>query len=365
MNKIKILAINPGSASVKIALYENKAIVFEESIENSMSELTDNNDLNSTIPAKIEGILTCLEKHHIPLESIDAFCGRAGGLVSLQGGVYAINEKMLEHAKIGYSMKHASNLGVQIAYQLAQKNNKPSFTVNPVTVDELQDVARITGIKGIYKKCIFHALNQKEVAYQYAESINKEYDSLNLIVVHLGSGITIGAHKKGKVIDVNNALDGDGSFSTNRAGSIAGTNLIDLCFSGDYTKDELYNLITKKGGLISLLGTNDIRAVLKMIQNGNEHAKLVLDSMIYQIAKQVGAVSVNFAGNIDSIILTGAIANSEYFVSNLEKYISFLGKVTVIPGEKEMQALANGALRALTNKEKILDYTGIPVEFNN
>ena len=227
----------------------------------------------------------------------------------------------------------------------------------------MQDVSRITGIKGIYKKCIFHALNQKEVAYQYAKSINKKYEDLNLIVVHLGSGITIGAHKKGKVVDVNNALDGDGAFTTNRTGSVTATNLIDLCFSGKYTKNELYNLVTKSGGLISLLGTNDIREVVSMIETGNEYAKLVLDAMIYQIGKQVGAMSINFGKDLDGIILTGAIAYSDYFVSRLKNYIDFLSEVIVIPGEKEMQALVNGTLRVLNNEEKALTYTGIPVKF--
>lgn len=363
MKIYRILAINPGSASVKIALYENDNLVYEESIKNTMSELTDVHDLNSTIPSKIDSILLSLKNHNIALESIDAFCGRAGGLTSLKGGVYTINDKILEHARTGYSMKHASNLGVQIAYELAQKNSKPSYTINPVTVDELQDISRITGIKGIYKKCIFHALNQKEVAYQYAKSINKKYEDLNLIVVHLGSGITIGAHKKGQVVDVNNALEGDGAFTTNRTGSVTATNLIDLCFSGKYTKDELYNLVTKSGGLISLLGTNDIREVVSMIEKGNEYAKLVLDAMIYQIGKQVGAMSINFGKNLDGIILTGAIAYSDYFISRLKNYIEFLGKVIVIPGEKEMQALANGTLRVLNNDEKPLTYTGIPVKF--
>ena len=364
MNKIKVLAINPGSDSVKIALYENHDLIFQENIKNTIRELTTNNDLNSTIPYKIKRILEILQKNNIPLESIDAFCGRAGGLTSLKGGVYIINKQMLEHAKSGFSLKHYSNLGVQIAYYLAQKNNKPSFTVNPVTVDELQDVSRLTGIRGIYRESIFHALNQKEVAYQYAKSINQKYENLNLIVVHLGSGVTVGAHKKGKVVDVNNALNGDGPFTTNRAGSIAATNLIDLCFSGNYSKNELYNLITKKGGLISLLGTNDVREVMEMIQNGDSYAKLVLDTMIYQIAKQIGSMSINFNCNLDAIILTGAIANSEYFVSTLKDYISFLGKIIIMSGEKEMEALVNGTLRVLNHEELALNYTGIPKNFD-
>lgn len=361
MNKVKILAINPGSDSLKIALYENHDLIFQENIKNTMEELTNNNDLNSTIPHKIKKILEILHKNNIPLEAIDAFCGRAGGLTSLKGGVYIINKKILEHAKYGFSLKHYSNLGVQIAYDLAQRNHKPSFTVNPVTVDELQEVSRLTGIKDINRESIFHALNQKEVAYQYAKSIGKKYEDLNLIVVHLGSGITVGAHKKGKVVDVNNALNGDGPFTTNRAGSITATNLIDLCFSGKYSKSELYNIITKKSGLMSHLGTNDVRNVIKMIQNGNKYAKLVLDTMIYQIAKLIGSMSINFSGKLDAIILTGAIANSDYVISILKNYISFLGKIIIVPGEKEMEALVNGTLRVLNNEEPALNYTGIPI----
>lgn len=363
MKNFKILAINPGSDSVKIALYEDYNLIFQETVKNSMSELISNQNLNSTIPEKTQRILEVLKKHNISLSTIDAFCGRAGGLTSLDGGIYEINEKILEHARCGFSLMHYSNLGVQIAYNLAQINNKPSFTVNPVTVDEFQEVSRLTGIKGIYRESIFHALNQKEIAYQYAKSINKKYEDLNLIVVHLGSGITVGVHKKGKVVDVNNALNGDGPFTTNRAGSVVATNLIDLCFSGEYSKEDLYNLITKKGGLISHLGTNDVREVIRMIENGDKYAELVLNAMIYQIAKQIGGMSVNFGRTIDGIILTGAIAKSDYFISILEKYISFLGKIIVMPGEKEMEALAFGTLRVLKDEEKAIHYTGIPISF--
>ena len=363
IKKLKVLAINPGSDSVKIALYEENNLMFRENIKNSISELKNNLDLNLIIPSKIKKILDKLNEHSVLLEEIDAFCGRACGLTSLKEGVYRINEKILEHARKGYSLKHYSNIGVQIAYELAKKNNKPAFTVNPVTVDELQDTSRITGIKGLYRQSIFHALNQKEVAYQYAKSINKKYNELNLIVVHLGSGITVGVHKKGKVVDVNNALNGDGPFTTNRAGSIDATNIIDLCFSGKYTKDDLYNLITKRGGLVSLLETNDIREVIKMIQNGNKYAQLVLNAMIYQIAKQIGAMSINFKGNIDAIIITGAIANSKYFVLHLREYIDFLGKVIVMPGDMEMEALVNNTLQVMKGKKIILNYTGESMDY--
>lgn len=361
MSIYKILSINPGASSTKVALFENEKSIFQETIYHNPEELKQFKEISDELPYRTNQVLDTLKKHNILLETIDAFSGRAGGLVPIKGGVYKVNDKLLNHAKTGLTMKHQSNLGVQIAHNLAKINNKQAYTVNPVTVDELQDISRITGIKGVYRTTIFHALNQKEVAHQYAESINKKYDELNLIVVHLGSGITIGAHKQGKVIDVNNALNGEGPFTTNRTGYVDTLTLMNMCFSGKYSKNDIYDIITKKGGLTSILGTNDILKVIEMIDNGNEEAKLVLESMIYQIAKQIGSYSVNYNGNIDAIILTGAIANSDYFVSHLKQYISFLGKVIVIPGEKEMEALSNGVLRALNGEEEILEYTGEPI----
>ena len=259
-------------------------------------------------------------------------------------------------------MKHASVLGAQIAYNLAKINNKKAYVVNPVTVDEKQEISRITGIKGIYNQSIFHALNQKEVAHQYANSIGKKYDELNLIVAHLGGGISVGAHKNGKIIEVNNALNGDGPFAPTRSGKVPAIDLIEMCFSGKYSEEELKELITKKGGLVSHLGTSDARDVVKMIAEGNEYAKLVYDAMIYQVAKEIGAQSVVLKGKVDAIILTGGMAYDEYFIKTLKEYISFIGKVVIIPGEEEMQALSNGVLRVLNGEEKAQEYTGVPVK---
>lgn len=361
MKKYRILSINPGSNSTKVALYDNEEMIFQESIYLEENELKKFNELSEELPYRTKQVLDSLKKHNISLNSIDAFSGRAGGLVSTKGGVYKVNDKMLEHAKIGYTMKHPSNLGVQIADNLAKINGKKAYTVNPVTVDELQDVSRITGIKGVNRSTIFHALNQKEVAYQYAKSIGKKYNELNLIVVHLGSGVTVGAHKLGKVVDVNNALNGEGPFTTNRTGNINALTLMNMCFSGKYTKNDIYNMLTKKGGLVSLLGTNDVKKIVERIKNGDQEAKLVLNAMIYQIAKEIASYSVNFGGNIDAIIITGAIANSEYFTTILKEYIEFLGKVIIIPGEKEMEALSNGVLRILRGEEEALEYTGKPI----
>lgn len=246
MKKFKMLAINPGSDSLKIALFENEELFFNETIYYSSSKIKEIRNEHDELQFKTDMAIQTLKKHNISLDNIDAFSARTGGLTSLAGGVYLVNDLLLKHAKEGFSLKHASNLGVQIAHNLSLLNKKPAYTVNPVTVDEFQDASRITGIKGIYRHSIFHALNQKEVAYQYAKKINKSYNELNLIVVHLGSGITIGAHKKGKVVDVNNALNGDGPFTTSRTGSVVASDLIALCFSDNYTKQEIYELVTKK-----------------------------------------------------------------------------------------------------------------------
>lgn len=258
-------------------------------------------------------------------------------------------------------MKHASVLGAQIAFSLAKINNKRAFVVNPVTVDEKEEISRITGIKGIYNKSIFHALNQKEVALQYSKSLGKKYEDLNLIVVHMGGGISVGAHKNGKIIDVNNALNGDGPMAPTRTGKIPAIDLIDMCYSGEYSKEDMVELITQKGGLVSHLGTSDLRDVVKMIENGDKYAELIYNAMIYQIAKEVGATSTVLKGKVDAIILTGGMAKDNTLVEKLKEYISYIGDIVLIPGEEEMQALSNGALRVLRGEEKALEYTGKPV----
>lgn len=357
----RILAINPGSTSTKIAVFDDEKMIFKENLTHEADKLDKFKDISEQLPYRTTMVIDALNKNNIPLETIDAFSGRGGGLVSVKGGTYEINETLLHHAQIGYTMKHASVLGAQIAYNLAKINNKKAYVVNPVTVDEKQEVSRITGIKGIYNKSIFHALNQKEVAYQYAKSIGKKYEDLNLIVVHLGGGISVGAHKNGKIIDVNNALNGDGPLAPTRSGKVPAIDLIEMCFSGKYSEEALKELITKKGGFVSHLGTSDARDVIKMIAEGNEYAKLVYDAMIYQVSKEIGAQSVVLKGKVDAIIITGGIAKDNYAVEQIKQYISHIGKVVIIPGEEEMQALSNGVLRVLNGEENAQEYTGIPV----
>lgn len=361
MEKFRILTINPGSTSTKIALYDDEELIFKEELTHEASKLEEYKTTSDQLPYRTEMVIEALKKHNIELSSIDAFSGRGGGLVSVKGGTYNVNDLLLEHARIGYTVQHASILGAQIAYNLAQKFGKRSFVVNPITVDEKEEVTRISGIKGVYNVSMFHALNQKEVAYRYAKSINKRYDELNLIVAHMGGGISVGAHKKGRIVDVNNAAEGDGPFSPTRSGSVTLMPIVEMCYSGKYTEKEMKELITKKGGLVSLLGTSDARDVDAMIEKGDKEAKLVYDAMIYQVAKAIGTYSVILKGKVDAIILTGGIARDEYVVEGLKDYVSYLGKIVVMPGEKEMDALANGALRVLRGEEEALEYTGIPV----
>lgn len=357
----RVLTINPGSTSTKIALFDEDKLIFKENLTHEAEKLAEFKEISDQLPYRTEMVLEALKNNNIKLESIDGFSGRGGGLVSMKGGTYAINDLLLKHASICYTMKHASVLGAQIAYNLAKVNGKKSFVVNPVTVDEKEEISRITGIKGIYNESIFHALNQKEVAYKYAKSIGKKYEDLNLIVAHLGGGISVGAHKKGKIIDVNNGLNGDGPFAPTRSGSIPAVDLIEMCYSGKYTKEEMKEIITKNGGLVSLLGTSDVREVKKMIEEGNEFAKLVYEAMIYNVAKAIGTYSVPLKGKVDAIILTGGIAHNNDLVDMIKDHVSFIGKVVVMPGEEEMEALANGALRVLRGEEEALIYTGIPV----
>lgn len=357
----RILTINPGSTSTKIALFDDEKLVFKENLTHEATKLAEFKTTSDQLPYRTEMVLESLKRNNIELETIDAFSGRGGGLVPIKGGTYTINELLLKHSQIGYTLKHASTLGPQIAYALAQRNNKKCFVVNPVNVDEKEEITRLTGVKGIYNESMFHALNQKEVAYRYAKSINMKYEDLNLIIVHLGGGISVGAHKNGKVVEVNNASEGDGTFAPTRSGSIPAVKLAEMCYSGKYTLDEVKDLITKKGGLVSLLGTSDVLEVKEMIKSGNKFAKLAYESMMYQVAKEIAAQSVILKGKIDAIILTGGIAHDKELVATITDYISFLGKVIAMPGEEEMEALANGALRILRGEEKALEYTGIPV----
>ena len=297
-----------------------------------------------------------LKENNIDVNSLDAIVGRGGMLRPIPGGTYEVTDKLLEDLKVGVSGQHASNLGGILAHEIAKEVGIKSFIVDPVVVDELQDIARISGMPELPRRSIFHALNQKAVAKRYAKENNKKYDELNLVVVHMGGGVSVAAHKNGQVIDVNNTLDGDGPFSPERAGSVPVGDLVKLCFSGKYTESEVYSKIVGKGGYVAYLNTNDVRDVLKAIEEGDNHAKLIFDAFIYQISKAIGEMSVVLKGKVDTIILTGGIAYSPVVINAIKENVNWISNLTVYPGEDELLALAQGAIRVLDEEEEAREY---------
>ena len=360
-NSYRVLAINPGSTSTKIGVFDGDECVFKVSIDHSLEELQAFKEISDQREFRLETVLNALKENNIAIESIDAFSGRGGSLECCEGGSYLINDLMYEDAKSMRIVKHPSALGIVIAYELGHKYQKPSFCVNPPDVDEFNIEARITGIPGIYRESRIHALNQKEIAIRYAHKVNSEYENLNLIICHAGGGISIAAHNHGKMIDCNDIINGDGPMAPTRSGFIPAKPLISLCFSGELSEKEIKALINKNGGIIAHLGTDDIKEVNEMIKNGNKKAKIIYDAMIYQIAKQIGAMYVALKCNCSAIILTGGIANDAYYVKKLSNYIKKLAKIEVMAGELELEALASGAIRVLTNQEKAKIYTSKPV----
>lgn len=350
---MKILVINPGSTSTKIAVYVDEIAYLVKNIRHSVEELANYPEVMDQFEFRKQLVVEELERQGIPF-SFDVVIGRGGLLKPLPGGVYEVNEVMIHDTR--YAIRsHACNLGCLIAADLASSlPGCRAFIADPGVVDELDDVARITGSPLMPRITIWHALNQRAVARHYAteQSIAHpkhpvRYEDLNLIICHLGGGISVGAHYHGRAIDVNNALDGEGPFSPERAGTLPAGQLIDLCYSGKYSRDELKKRISGHAGLAAHLGTTDVPKVVEAINKGDEKAKLVLDAMIYQVAKSIGAAAVVLYGKVDAILLTGGIAYSDYVISRLKERISFLAPIHVYPGENEMEALAMNALGVL------------------
>ncbi|MFT4415655.1 butyrate kinase [Fredinandcohnia humi] len=358
----RILVINPGSTSTKIGVYDNERSVFEKTIRHDSTELNSYETIFDQYEFRKTTILETLDNEGINISKLSAVCGRGGLLRPIQGGTYKVNEQMLKDLKVGYAGQHASNLGGILAYEIASGLNIPPFIVDPVVVDELDPVARISGFSLIERKSIFHALNQKAVARRVAKDLGKSYEELNLIVTHMGGGITVGVHKQGKVVDVNNGLHGDGPFSPERAGTVPAGDLVSLCFSGQYFRDEIMKKLVGQGGLVGYLGTNDAVKVEKMIENGDEKAELIYRAMAYQVAKEIGAASAVLSGRVDAIILTGGLAYGKEFVSKISKQVNWIADVIVHPGENELQALTEGALRVLRGEEIAKEYPGQPIQ---
>lgn len=352
----RILVINPGSTSTKIAVFDDENEVFKVNISHPLEEIQKYPRIIEQFSFRKVVILNELAKAGISKESLKAVVGRGGLLRPIPSGTYLVSEKMLEDLKAEVQGEHASNLGAMIAHSIATELNIPAYIVDPVVVDEMEEIARITGLPFIRRRSILHALNQKKVARQAAADIGKPYEELNLIVVHLGGGISVGAHKKGRIVDVNNALNGDGPFAPERAGSLPAVDLVELCFSGKYTKAEIKKLLAGKGGIVAHLGTNDMRAVEEKVKNGDPKAELIIKAMAYNVAKWIGAMATVLEGKIDAVVLTGGLAYYRYFVDLIKERCEFIAPVYIYPGEDEMKALAEGALRVLKGEEKARIY---------
>ena len=357
MIKRLILAINPGSTSTKFSLFEEDELVFEKTLRHSVDELKRFERITDQFHFRKDLIMNELSVRKIDQEKIAAVVGRGGLVKPIESGIYKVNQKMKEDLTAGVLGQHASNLGGLIADDIASSlGHASAFIVDPVVVDELQPVARISGSPEIERKSIFHALNQKAVSRLYAASINKKYEDLNLIVAHMGGGISVGAHKKGKVIDVNNALNGDGPFSPERSGGLPSGQLADLCFSGRFTHEQILSMITGQGGMMAYLGTNNFIDICRLADTGNEKALLIREAASYQIGKEIGAMAAVLNGDVDAIILTGGMAHQESNIKSIKSLISFIADVIVYPGEDELKALAYNGLLALDGKIEIKTY---------
>ncbi len=356
---MKILAINPGSTSTKIAVYNDLEPEIVQNLKHSAEDLSRFSSIIDQYDFRKQIIIDFLKNNGIALSSLDACVGRGGLLKPIPGGIYKVNDRMVEDLKKGIQGEHASNLGGILAREIALEagSNVEAYIVDPVVVDELQDEARFSGHPNLPRKSIFHALNQKAVARRYARENDKKYEELTLIVVHLGGGITVGVHKNGKVIDVNNGLDGEGPFSPERTGTLPVGDLARLCFSGKYELHEIKKMITGKGGFVAYLGSNDAYQVeLDALERGNETARQVFFAMAYQVAKEVGFVAPVVSGKVDAILITGGMARSKPICEYLEERIKFIAPVVIYPGEDEMQALTEGVYYGSLGEIPINEY---------
>ncbi len=357
MDKHYLLVINPGSTSTKIAIFENNEKIFQSIVRHSKEDFADCPDIYSQKPIRTKCLYDALAQADFELEKLSAVVGRCGLVEPIDSGTYIINEKMIEDLKDGSQMIHASSLGGLIAFDLGKQYGIPAYVVDPVVVDELETVARLSGFPGADRRSIFHALNTKAVARRCAADIGLKYEDARFVVAHMGGGVSVCAHRYGRVIDVNDAISGEGPFSPERCGAVPLEPIIEMCFSGRVTKKDMLGMVTKNGGMTAYLGTNDLIKVEKMIRQGDEFAALVVDSMAYQVAKDIGAMVAALCGRVDAIILTGGLAYSVRFTGAIKERVDTIAKLYTYPGEFEMEAMAAGGLRVLQGEERVAIYT--------
>lgn len=353
-----ILTINPGSTSTKIAVYRNREPVLETVLRHSREELDACGAVMNQREMRYKLVLKALADADFHIQQLDAVAGRCGMVKPLDSGTYLINERLRHDLTVGDASMHASSLGGLIAHEIGMELQIPAYTVDPVVTDEMNPEAKLTGIPGVERRSVFHALNAKAMAKRAAVAIGKAYENSRLIVAHMGGGVTIGAHLYGRVVDVNDAMTGEGPFTPERCGSVPLIPVIDMCFSGAYTHQEMIDLVTSGSGLQALLGTNDLRKCERMIKNGDSFASLVLESMAYQISKQIGAMVAVLSGRVDAIVLTGGLAYSDRFTGHIKKNVDLIAPVYVFPGENEMLAMAEGVLSVLEGRSRPMEYEG-------
>lgn len=356
MKKFKQLIINPGSTSTKIAVFDDEKCIYTETLRHSSEDIGRFPRIIDQFAYRQTLVLDALQKAAIDPGELDSVVGRGGLLRPISGGTYFVNEKMIADLRGESRGLHASNLGGLLAKAIADDLQIPAYIVDPVSVDEMEAVARISGMPDNPRESLFHALNQKAVARKAAADLRKSYQESNLIVAHLGGGISVGAHTGGQVIDVNNAIPGEGPFSPERSGGVPVGNLVRLCYSGRYSEAEIKKKLVGQGGMVAYLGTNNAVEVEKRVAQGDQEAELVYQAMAYQVAKEIGAASTVLKGRVDAIIITGGIAHSQMLVNWITDRVDFIAPVMVYPGEEEMEALAAGGLRVLMGTEKPKSY---------
>jgi len=351
------LVINPGSTSTKVAIFINDKLIQEQVLKHDIEELKKYPTIIDQTEFRKQIIIDFLTEHKYTVDNIDIFVGRGGLLKPLkQGGTYLVTDRMVDDLRSCKYGSHASNLGAILAYELAKPQNRSAYIVNPVCVDEFYELSRVSGLKGIEKTSVFHVLNQKAIARRHAKSVGKTYESMNMIVCHLGGGISVGFHQKGKVVDVNNALGGTGPFSPERTGTLPSFPLVDLCFSGKYTEEQVRKMLVGGGGLVSYLGTANGIEIDRRIKAGDKEAAFYFHAMAYNVVKEIGSLYFAAKGKVDAILITGGLAYNDTFINHLKDYVGPIMPIHVYPGEDEMRALAEGALRVLAQEEKLQAY---------
>lgn len=357
MENILILAINPGSTSTKIAVFKNKEQIFTKNIKHTTEELAPFEKITDQFEFRKEVIHKVLNDEGITIDDIRIVMGRGGLIRPIPSGVYAVNEKMKHDLRNSPLGEHASNLGGLIADHIARElPNARAYIANPVVVDELEDVARISGSPLFERRSVFHALNQKAIARKHAQIQDREYEDLNLIVAHLGGGISVGAHRKGRVVDVNHAIGGEGAFSPERAGTLPTISIVELCYSGKYTFQELKKMLIGGGGLTAYLGTNSAYEVEQMVKNGDKKATLIYDAMAYQVSKMIGEMTAVLEGDVDGILITGGVAYDKWFCERIRMRVHRFAPVYIYPGENEMEALAMNGYRIIRGETEVKEY---------